>query len=169
MFINQTYTLIQSLVKLKGVTLIELIVFIVVIGVTAVSLAGIYRYAMVEIHSPVINHQLMQMAQSQLETIVARRYDENTPDDGTACDRVIPCAGIGLETGESLANLNTLDDIDDFHNYIDQPQMGYQRQVSVRYAGNQLGIDQQQAKNITVTVTAVTGESLVLSIYSVNH
>ncbi len=155
--------------NIQGVTLIELLVFITVTSVIVASLAGVYRQTIVSGNHSLINNQLLSLAQSQLEEIVSRKYDENSPIDGTACDRVIPCSGIGLESGENIRVPQSFDDIDDFNGYTDEPLPGFTRRVNVAYSGANFGINQQHVKRISVSVIASSGESISLHGYRVNH
>ncbi len=154
---------------MQGVTLIELLVFMTVTSIIVVSIVSIYRQTIVSGNHSLINNQLLSLAQSQLEEITARKYDENSPDDGTACDRVIPCAGIGLESGENIRSPQSFDDIDDFDGYTDEPLSGFTRRVTVTYSGTSFGVSQQHAKRISVSVTASNGDSISLYDYKVNH
>jgi MSHA pilin protein MshD len=154
----------------RGFTLIEMIAFIVVVGVSVVAIGNVFQHAVVNIQDPLINSQLIGMAQSQLDETLSRQYDENTPTGGIpACGTLATtCAGIGLESGETITNIATLDDIDDFNGYQDIPQTGYSRAVSVVYAGTDFGTSNHHAKRITVTVTAPQGQSIQLSVYRFN-
>lgn len=154
----------------RGFTLIELIVFIVVVGIAVVALASVFQHSVVRVQDPVIQSQLMSMAQSQLDETLSRRYDENTPTGGIpACGTEgTTCAGIGLDTGENLTEISTLDDLDDFHGFQDIPQTGYSRQVSVVLAGSDFGVDINHAKRITVVATSPQGQSVTLSVYRFN-
>lgn len=167
MFISKTITAYPN--KESGVTLIELIVFIVVTAIIMVSLTTVFRQAMVSLEQPAINNQMLDLARSQLEAVLSRRFDENTPSDGSPCDTLNPCAGVGLDSGESLLNTNSLDDVDDFNGYADTPIPGFTRTVGISLDGAALGIQQQYAKRIQVTVRTDGGSSLVLTAYKVNH
>jgi len=153
----------------RGVTLIELIVFIVVIGIMVVSLSAVFRQAMISLEQPIRDNKMLDLAHSQLNAILSRRFDENTPIDGTPCDISIPCAGIGLDVGESLSNTDFLDDVDDFNGYSDIPELGYTRSVNVMSSGVLLGLQASHAKRIDVTVTNIDGDSLVVTAYKVNQ
>lgn len=155
--------------KQSGVTLIELIVFMVVSAVISVSLASVFRQAMISLERPTINSQMLDIAHSQLNIVLAQRFDENTPNDGTPCDIVIPCAGFGLDSGENLNNLNGLDDVDDFDGYNDSPRAGFIRSVSVTPYGGQFGIQAQYVKRVDVRVTADNGDTIMLTAYKVNE
>jgi MSHA pilin protein MshD len=155
--------------KYQGFTLIEMVAFIVVIGISVTAIGTVFQYSVIRIQDPLIHSQLVSMAQSQLDETLSRQYDENTPTGGVpACGVLTPCAGIGLDAGENVLLISTLDDIDDFNGYQDIPQTGYQRTVSVVYAGGDFGVTAAQAKRITVTATAPQGQSITLSVYRFN-
>ena len=131
----------------KGVTLIELIAFIVVLGIGVVAIGSVFQHSVVRVQDPIIHSQLISMAQAQLDEILSRRYDENTPVGGIpACGTTILCAGLGLDSGEVITNIATLDDVDDFNGYEDTPQANYSRQVTVVYAGSDFGVAAENAK-----------------------
>lgn len=117
--------------------------------------------------------QATVLAQSYLEEIAARRYDETTPVGGvppcspvtTACS-----AATAFDDGESRA---TIDDVDDYDGLLEQPpldatgavRVGFEQfavAVNVQYADvttvTALGLDDPtDAKIITVTVTTPSG------------
>jgi len=154
----------------KGVTLVELIVFIVVISLALGALLGVYRQSLVSSVDPLVRVRLLEATQSQLDRALARRYDANTPPGGVpACGSTVPpgvpaapnCAGIDDDTGglsEFVAD-----------NASDSPYPGYTRTVSQELAGDDLGLaNDGDAKLVTVTTTAPNGESLTLSAYRTN-
>lgn len=153
----------------RGFTLIELVAFIVVVGVSVTAIGTVFQHSIIRIQDPLIHSQLITMAQSQLDETLSRQYDENTPTGGVpACGSSVPCAGIGLDAGEVLSSISTLDDVDDFNGYSDIPQTGYARSISVEYAGADFNVTASHAKRITVTVTAPQGQSVSLSVYRFN-
>jgi MSHA pilin protein MshD len=153
----------------RGFTLIELIAFIVVIGLSLTTIGSVFQHSVIRIQDPLINSHLLSMAQSQLDEVLSRKFDENTPTGGVpVCGSGDPCAGIGLDIGEDLSAIATLDDVDDFHLYQDIPAVGYTREVSVVNAGIDFGVDNEQAKRITVTVTSPQGIAMSLASYRFN-
>ncbi len=165
--------LIPALRSERGFTLVELIVFMVVISVALGSMVLMYNQSVVNSVDPVIRVQMAELAQSQLDEILARKYDEVTPTGGVpACGSgeagAVTCAGIGLDAGENLAIESTLDDVDDFNGYSDTPYAGYTRNVTVVFAGADLGLAGAQAKLISVSVAAPNSQSLTLSAYRTN-
>lgn len=159
----------QQLQRQQGFTLIELISFIVVMGIIVVSLSAVFRQAMRSLEEPTVNSKILDLAYSQLNEVLSRRFDESSPNDGSPCDVSVPCSGIGLEAGESLTNSEFLDDVDDFDGYSDIPETGFTRSVRVSSGGALLGIPQAYAKRIDVSVTASSGASIVVTAYKVNQ
>ena len=68
-------------------------------------------------------------AQSLFETMKSRKWDESVPSPGIYT--ATPSA-IGPDAGETT--LADFDDVDDFNGYVDTPESGFQRQVTVDYA-----------------------------------
>lgn len=160
-----------STLKEAGFTLIELVAFIVVVGIAVVAIGKVFQHSVVHVQDPLIHSQLINMAQSQLDETLSRRFDENTPTGGVpACGTSSGsvCVGIALDANESLADINSLDDVDDFHGYADIPQEGYTRSMTVVNAGEEFDVAQAYAKRITVTVTAPQGQTIHLSVYRFN-
>jgi MSHA pilin protein MshD len=129
-----------------GVSLIELIVFIVVVSIALLALVGVYRQATINNVDPIIRLRALEAAQSKLDEILALKYSESTPTGG------VPACSVCNDTPD--ANMN---DVDDYRNWSDTPHVGYTRSVSVvTNAGNTI-------KLITVSVTSPTGEAILLA------
>ncbi len=97
-FLNEQY----------GVTLVELIVFIVVISIALVGVIGVYQTAMVNSVDPVVRMKTLELAQARLDAVMALPYSD--PD--------------GADGGD-------FDDVDDYHNITDTPAPNYSRLVTV--------------------------------------
>lgn len=138
----------------KGVSLIEMIVFIVVISIASSALLATYNYSLLHNTDPLIQVRALELAQSRLDEIIALKYDANTPTGGIpACDSPtgVPC------NNTPDANMN---DVDDFHNVNDTPYAGYTRRVTVTTANN--------LKLIRVTVLAPQNFSVTLAAFRAN-
>ena len=155
--------------RMAGVTLVELVLAIVVIGV---ALAGIMVVIVRNVSSsadPVIWHQSVAVAEAYLEEILTKNYVSN----GTA--------------GETRA---TYDDVDDYNNLANNgcmtttaacptlgscacDQNGNPVAGLAGYSVNVLVISETlngtAAKRVQVTVTAPTGGSVVVSGYRTNY
>ncbi len=142
----------------QGVSLIEMVVFIMVVGIASSALFATYNYSLMHNTDPLIQVRALELAQSRLDEILALKYDANTPTGGVpAC---------GTPTGVACNNLtdSNMNDVDDFHGVNDTPYAGYNRTVTVTTANN--------LKLITVTVTGpalATGNLTVrLAAYKAN-
>lgn len=148
----------------RGVTLIELIVFITVIALALGALLGVYRYSVVNSVDPLVRVRLLESAQSRLDVVMAQPYDANTPPGGVpACESQAPP---GQTTPPVCADAGG---VSSFDGVSDTPYPGYSRTVAVQFAGTELGLaNNRWAKRVTVTATAPSGESLTLSAYRTN-
>lgn len=144
----------SAVVHQRGVTLVELIVFMVVVSIAFTVLMSVYIQSARTNVNPVVQIRLLEAAQSKLDEVMALKYDEATPTGGLPA-----CNSPG---GMSCTNLseNNLNDVDDFHGVSDVPYTNYQRTVTVT--------SEAKRKLITVTVTAPDGQSVVLSAYRYN-
>jgi MSHA pilin protein MshD len=134
-----------------GVSLIEMVVFIVIVSIALLALIGVYRQATVKNVDPLIRIRALEAAQAKLDELLALKYDENTPSGGIpACSS--PHAGSQACNNLKDANKN---DVDDFHGETDTPYTGYTRSVTV--------VTNSNIKLITVSVSAPGGETLRLA------
>jgi MSHA pilin protein MshD len=145
----------------QGVTLIELVVFIIVISIALGAMLSVYNYSVRHSIDPLVRVRLVELAQSQLDVVLGAAYDGATPTGGVpACGSMTP-QGPGPACSDSGG-------VRAFHGFFDNPYTGYSRSVEVVNAGADLFLANDQAKRITVTVSAPNGESLVLSAYRTN-
>ncbi|MEN0035823.1 MAG: MSHA biogenesis protein MshD [Cellvibrio sp.] len=133
----------------RGVSLIEMIVFIVVVSVALVALVNVYRQATIRNADPIIRVRALEAAQSKLDEIIALQYDAMTPAGG------IPACGLGSAPACNNLTDDDYNDVDDYHNRTDNPYPNYVRSVTV--------VTNSNIKVITVTVKAPTGDTIVLA------
>lgn len=130
----------------SGVSLIEMIVFIVVVSIALLALVGVYRQATINNVDPIVRMQALEAAQSLLDEILSLKYSGDTPTGG------IPACTSCNDTPDADMN-----DVDDYRNWSDNPYPGYTRTVSVSTdAANTI-------KLITVSVNTPTGDTILLS------
>ena len=137
----------------SGVSLVEMVVFIVVVSIALLALVGVYRQATINNVDPIIRMQALEAAQSKLDEILALKYDEKTPTGG------IPACG-SVQVGAVSCDNNTDDNYNDVDDYnarteLNTPKPGYTRSVSVTTSNN--------IKLVTVSVTTPTGETILLA------
>ncbi len=147
----------------SGITLIETIVFIVVISIALGTLLQVFNHNVVQSADPAMRIRALEQAQSLLDDILARKFDQNTPTGGVpACGSSagLPCAGISPD--------GVYNDVGDFHGYTQAVAPGYNAVVSVTDAGSELGLANNHARRITVVVTTPGAAPFTLSAYRVN-
>lgn len=147
----------------RGFTLIETIVFLVVVSIGMLVLLRVFSQSLNQSVDPVMRLKSVEKAQALMDDILARKFAENTPTGGVpACGSVAfaPCAAIAADSD--------YDDVGDFHGYVDGSDAGYTVTASVVPAGTDLGLALANARLITVIVTMPDGASLTLAAYKVN-
>ncbi len=154
---------IKSVRRYKGFTLIETIVFLVVlsVGLTAVVLA--FSQSISTSVDPLLRVKAIEKGQSVLDDILARRFDENTPTGGIpACDSADGPACLGIVADSDY------DDVGDFNGYSDYSDSAFSVSATVVAAGDELGLVLSEARRITVVVSLPDGNAVTLSAYKVN-
>lgn len=169
--------------RYRGFTLIEMIIIILVLSLALTGVTLLINRAVQQSPEALVQTRAMELAQSYLDEILHKRYDEQTGQGGTPrCDSTDnatqACSNtLGNEEGGLRRNF---DDVDDYHDLDDQPPVtasgtnfdfyaSYRVQVSVSYAGNELGLASNRgAKRITVSVTTPLGNVIPVSAYRVN-
>lgn len=151
--------------KQQGISLIELVVFIAIVGIALVAILNVFNQSIRASVDPMVNIKGIELAQAQLDRVLARKFDANTPTGGVpACESAepgsVPCAGIMPDAA--------FDDVGDFNGQVDAPEPGYTVTTQVVDAGTEIGLANAQARRITVLVDLPSGESIQLSAYKVN-
>jgi len=164
--------------KMKGFTLIELVVAIVVFAVAFTLLITAFYPSIEGSANPVLQVRAAELGQAYLEEIMAKRFDErNTTGARSRCGEpsAPACSAIGPDGGESRSSY---DDVDDYDGLNESPTdalgspianyNNYSVQVTVTYAGGDLGLAANDAKKIVVTVNAPLGGSFSFTSYRTN-
>jgi MSHA pilin protein MshD len=94
----------------RGFTLIELIIFIVVVGVGVAGILLVYTTNIKNSADPLVRKQAMAIAESLLEEILLKDYCD--PD---TVDRTVTPPTCGVHTVETSRSL--YDDVDDYNGY----------------------------------------------------
>ena len=142
----------------NGFTLIELIVFIVIVSVALTGLISVFNQSVINSSDPVVQIRALECAQAKMDEVLARKYADNTPVGGSP---IVACAAI--------ANDTALDDVGDYNfAATDTSKSNCSISVTVVNAGDDLGIENTQARRITVTAASDGGGQMTLSAYRVN-
>ncbi|MBD3812508.1 MAG: prepilin-type N-terminal cleavage/methylation domain-containing protein [Betaproteobacteria bacterium] len=178
----------------RGLSLIELLVFIVVVGIAVTGVLSVFSLNARTSADPVVQKQALAIADSLLEEVLAKPYTYCDPDDAnveTAQNALVGplgCAttpeGMGPEVaqGESRnANLTPFDNVNDYNNFqmlngiVDPsgnavPDLnGYTASVLVQPAGAFNGIPPDETLLVTVTVNGPGNHSVTLSGYRTRY
>lgn len=180
--------LITRLKHSNGVTLIELIVGIVVLGISLSIITSVLGPLYVKSADPWHQVRAAELGQSFINEILGRSYDQNSNRSGSLlrCNEAgaLSCtaeANFGPDGNETRLTFNDVDDFHDFTgtgeiftNILDlQPELSdyyrsYKLNVFVAYAGAEFGLNHQQLKRITVVVTTPTGTQIDFAAYKGN-
>lgn len=154
--------------RARGFTLVELVVTMVVISIAVLGIAQALSFAFARQSDGLWQARAVALAESYIEEIGARRYDQATPIGGVppCSPATAPCGSVGND-GEPRAQF---DDVDDYHGLSEQPPLdadgnprtdysGYRVAVEVAYLDADqvaaFGLDDPtDAKLVTVRVTA---------------
>ncbi len=149
-----------------GLTLIELIVFIVVVGVALAGIAAAINYNVQHTVDPVVRKQALAIAESMLEEVLLQNFSD--PDGGANV----------VEASRDL-----YDDVDDYNGYtrsgissIEAPGTtiagleGYNVGIAVQNAAADInGVVASNIKVVTVTVTGPINTAVTLQGYRINY
>jgi MSHA pilin protein MshD len=147
----------KSLQKQSGVTIIELILFMVIIGVALAGILSIMNLTSVSGTDPMRTKQALAIAESLLEEVELQAFTYCDPDDAnasTATAAVVGvggCAttvqGVGKTAGEDRYTEPRFDNVGDYHNFTMNGIVDIQNSV----------IAGLSAYSATVTETAIAG------------
>lgn len=153
----------------RGLSLIEAVIFIVVLGIGLAGLAILYNQLTLASVDPVVRKQAVAIANSLMEEIQLRPFTFCDPDDPAVHSATGPgdCTtpeGIGVEGGETRYSAPRFDNVSDY-NPFDMPGSiqdisnnniaglaGYAAQVRIASAGGDFAIPADDALRITITV-----------------
>jgi MSHA pilin protein MshD len=148
----------------SGITLIELIIFMVIVGIAMAGIISSINFNVQHSADPVVKKQALAIAESMLEEVTLQNFSD--PD--------------GLPNVEASRDL--YDDIDDYHNYsrngissINAPSTtitgleDYTVSVKIDSAADLNGINGGKAKRITVTVTGPLNTTVLLEGYRTDY
>jgi len=165
----------------KGFTLIELIVGIVVLSISLAIVSTLIAPAEEKSADNVLQIKASELGQSLINDISSRAFDHNSDMSGglVRCDETgAPACSttLGPETGED--SRSQFNDVDDFNGFSDKVNStddaidgGYNQftiNVTVIYAGRDLGLANNLAKRITVTVTTPLGTAIEFTSHKAN-
>ena len=170
-----------------GLSLIELLVFIVVVGIAVSGVLSVFSLNARASVDPAIRKQATAIAESLLDEVLSRPYTYCDPDDANVDAATGPadCAttpeAVGPEAGETrYGNLAPFDNVNDYHGFAmnpihditDTPVAGlglYTATVQVQDAGAFNGIPAGETLRVTVTVAAPGNQNVTVSGYRTRY
>jgi len=165
MFMNNRVVAIPMAACQKGITLIELIIFMVIVGIAMAGIVSAINFNVQHSADPVVKKQALAIAESMLEEVTLQNFSD--PDGGANV----------VEASRDL-----YDDIDDYNGYsrngissINAPSTtitgleDYAVSVTIDSTADLNGIDSGKAKRITVTVTGPLNTTVLLEGYRTDY
>ena len=173
----------------RGLSLIELLVFIVVVGIAVTGVLSVYSLNARSSADPMVRKQALAIAESLLEEVLAKPYTYCDPDDANAetASSTAGCAtmaetAMAPEAGETrYSNLTPYDNVNDYNGFsmagiVDLngnavPELGgYSASIRVQQpAGAFYGIPAGEILLVTVTVNGPGNHSVALSGYRTRY
>jgi len=172
----------------RGLSSIELLVFIVVVGIAVTGVLSVYSLNARTSADPMVRKQALAIAESLLEEVLAKPYTYCDPDDANVETASSPagCAttpeAMGPEAGETrYSNLTPFDNVNDYSGFptmvgiVDLngnavPGLGaYTVTVQVQPAGAFNGIPAGETLLVTVTVNGPGNQGVSLSGYRTRY
>ncbi|TPH17798.1 prepilin-type N-terminal cleavage/methylation domain-containing protein [Litorilituus lipolyticus] len=177
--------------KNRGFTLIEIILSIVVLAISLSIISTLIAPTEEQSADAILQIKAAELAQSLMNDINSRAYDNRSDMAGGRhrCGEVDqPACSIALgpdngvdgrdNDGEDPNDVNTFDDVDDFDGFtlkvnainagLDSGYTSFDLNVSVEYAGGDLGLAAINAKKITVVVTTPLGTDIEFASHKAN-
>jgi MSHA pilin protein MshD len=171
----------------RGLSLIELVIFIVVVSTALAAMLGLFVEATTHSADPAVRRQALAIAESLLEEVQLMPFTFCDSDDANVetATSVAGCAGgadaIGPEPGENRFATPQFDHVNDYHGYTTSGIVditntavaglsGYSASVSVAAAAlGTITAASGDALRITVTVSGPGGTSVALDGYRSRH
>jgi MSHA pilin protein MshD len=174
----------------SGVTLIELVVFIVIVSVAVVGVLAAINQAVRGSADPVAPKQALAIAEALMEEIQLMPFTYCDPDDAAAATATSSagCAtveAVGPEAGEARSGATPFDNVNDYHGYSMNPIVdvagtaipglgAYTATVAVAPvalgpAASSITAASGGALLITVTVTRAGADPIVLEGYRTRY
>lgn len=165
--------------RAQGLTLIELLLFIAVVGIALAAMLRVFVTATAASADPMIRRQELAIAESLLREVQLMPFtwcDPDSPnfDDATSAAACNTVEGIGPEAGETRYGPTYFDNVNDYHgfsmtgirdltNTAVSGLSGYGASVAVAAAAlDSVSAGSGDALKITITVTGPDSSTLVL-------
>lgn len=178
-----------AVLRPRGFTLIELVMFIVIVSIGIVGILAVLNYTTQKSADPMVRKQVLAIAESLLEEVELMPFTYCDPNDANATTATSPagCAATAEGTTPQPASETRNSATDPFDNVGDYGGFsmsgivditgasisglsGYSASVGVVHpAGGLAGIASSEVLQITVTVTGPGNESVTLDGYRTRY
>lgn len=184
----------MSMTRQHGLSIVELLVFIVVVGIAVTGVLQVYSSTSRTSADPLIRKQAMAIAESLLEEVLSKPYTYCDPDDAqadTATSATIGPTGCATTTEAAMgrevaqgedrySNTTPFDNVNDYNGFSMTGIVGldglaipglaaYTATVRVQSAGAFNGIPAGNTLRVTVTVTGPGNDSMTLTGYRTRY
>jgi len=178
----------SSRLRARGLSLIEVVVFIVVLSIGIAGIVTLYNQLTVASVDPLVRKQALAVAASLMEEIQLKAFTLCDPDDPNVHTHPSPACttleAIGPEAGEGRYADPRFDNVNDYGGFAMSgasirdvtntviPELGaYTVTVTVANAGGDFPavVDAADALRITVSVTGPAGVSVSLQGYRLRY
>lgn len=159
----------------RGATLVELVMTIVIISIAIAGVVGAFSLIAGRSADPLNQTRAVALSQLYFDEILSRKYNHNTPDGGVP--REVGCS-VGREGGESdRRDFNDVDDYDGLDesppqdvdgDQLDPAYQGFRVEVAIACAGDEVGLPDDDAKRISLTITDPSGNRYAFAGYRGN-
>ena len=165
--------------KQLGITLIELLISIVVLGIALVAIVSVISGSAGRSSHILLENRTIQVAQAYFDEILSKRFAETTGTGGFP-----PAVGCTISREETAPGNGraVFDDVDDYHGLNEAPSsqtastfyggsgnFNIRVDVSCADAANELGVPAGKAKRVTLTITDPNGRQRVFAAYKGNY
>ena len=174
----------------KGFSLIEVIIFILVLGIALSSIISVYIFTTRHSADSMLSLKTIALSQGLMDEILSKAYDENTPPGGGCVDGYASTLCTSATTAQALVSGNfgtnagesrtSFDDIDDYHDLaycgagVTTPDASCSAacttladesgtDISTDYAGYSVCIRVSFAGNEMNSVTTTSGSSVAVN------
>ncbi len=156
----------------QGVTLVELVITIVVLGIALVAIVSAISNSVSRGSNILLQDRMIELSQAYMDEILGKRFDDATPMGGFP-----PVTACNIATEE--ADRADYDDVDDYDGISEAPTSqtsasfadytDYNVTVSVSCEGDEVAVTNSRAKRVTLVITDPRGQSITFSAYKGNY
>jgi MSHA pilin protein MshD len=165
----------------RGFSLVELVLFIIIVGIAIGGMASLYANATMHSHEPFLRQRALAVANAYMDEILRKRWNAAAPLGGVCVNTGASCptGPVAIAIGNDGQNRNGFDDIDDYNGLAEVPTdaqgnpmpgyAGFNVNVTVAQPGAAWnGVDARDVRRIDVRVTNPVGEAVTLTSYRLN-